>query len=106
MEKLVIALILVARRLHPYFQSDTKEIPSDQPIRQVHCKPESSSRLVKWVVELGEFDIHFKSRNAIKGQALVDFVAEFTSVPEANRSQDFALDLPVWKLYMDNVSNS
>ena len=27
---------------------------------------------------LGQFDIHFRPRTAIKGQALADFVMEFT----------------------------
>ena len=34
--------------------------------------------MLKWVVELGQFDIHFKPGTAIKGQALADFIVEFT----------------------------
>lgn len=34
------------------------------------------------VVELGKFDIHFKTKVAIKGQALANFVAEFANVPK------------------------
>ena len=33
---------------------------------------------MKWAVELGQFDIKFQPRTAIKAQALADFVAEFT----------------------------
>lgn len=32
-------------------------------------------------MELSEFDIHFKIRAVIKGQALANFVAEFTDIP-------------------------
>ena len=32
----------------------------------------------KWPVELGQFDINFFPRVAIKGQVLVDFVTEFS----------------------------
>lgn len=35
---------------------------------------------MKWVVKLTEFDIYFKTRAVIKGQALADFVAEFANV--------------------------
>ncbi|CAL9011833.1 unnamed protein product, partial [Prunus brigantina] len=35
-------------------------------------------RLVKWAIELGEFDIHYKPRPATKGQAVADFISEFT----------------------------
>ncbi|KAL6224642.1 hypothetical protein ACLB2K_003497 [Fragaria x ananassa] len=41
-------------------------------------KPESSGRLVKWVIELGEFDIHYRPRTVIKGQAAADFISELT----------------------------
>ncbi|KAI5316973.1 hypothetical protein L3X38_036680 [Prunus dulcis] len=41
-------------------------------------KPETSGRLVKWAIELGEFDIHYKPRPATKGQVVADFISEFT----------------------------
>ena len=40
--------------------------------------PKASGRLVKWAIELGEFDIKYKPRTAIKAQALADFVVECT----------------------------
>ena len=39
---------------------------------------EALGRLLKWTIELGQFDIHFRPCTTIKGQALADFVAEFT----------------------------
>lgn len=40
-------------------------------------KPETSRRMLKWTIELGQFDIECKPMNAIKGQALANFVLEF-----------------------------
>ena len=40
-------------------------------------KPEASGRLLKWVIELGQFEVNFYPRTVIKGQALVNFIAEF-----------------------------
>ena len=34
--------------------------------------------MTKWAIEFGEFEIKFMPRTAIKGQALADFVTEFT----------------------------
>ena len=34
--------------------------------------------MIQWVIELSEFDIRYQPRNAIKAQALADFIAEFT----------------------------
>ena len=32
---------------------------------------------MKWSVELGEFDISFRPRTAIKGQVIADLIADF-----------------------------
>ena len=31
-----------------------------------------------WAIELSEFDIQYRPRTAIKGQAVADFIVEFT----------------------------
>ena len=31
-----------------------------------------------WTIELSEFDIQYRPRMTIKGQAVADFIAEFT----------------------------
>ncbi|XP_063947571.1 uncharacterized protein LOC135152047 [Daucus carota subsp. sativus] len=40
--------------------------------------PKASGRLIKWAIELGEFDIRYKPRTAIKAQTLADFLVECT----------------------------
>ncbi|KAK3014466.1 hypothetical protein RJ639_009015 [Escallonia herrerae] len=80
-DKIALALIISARRLRPYFQSHTIVVLTDQPLRKVLLSPEASGRLVNWSVELGEFDLQYKPRTAIKAQALADFIVECT-LPE------------------------
>ncbi|KAL6202213.1 hypothetical protein ACLB2K_025922 [Fragaria x ananassa] len=41
-------------------------------------KPKISERLVKWAIELREFDIHYRPRIVIKSQAAADFTSELT----------------------------
>lgn len=84
MEKL--ALVMSARKLRPCFQAHTIVVREHQPLRQVLHKPETSGRLMKWSVELGEFYIQYKPRAAIKGQVVADFVAEFTSPLEEEKA--------------------
>ena len=67
MKKLILALVTVARKLRPYFQAHTIEVPTEYPMKQVLHKPETSGRLMKWAIELSEFDIRYKSKTAIKG---------------------------------------
>ena len=72
-------------------------------MKQVLRKPEVSGRLVKWAVELTQFDILYQPRTAIKGQALADFIAEFTFPSEEDR--DGQNEPPKWKLFVDGSSN-
>ena len=105
MEKLVLALVTTARRLRPYFNAHTIEIPTEHPIKKILHKPETSRRLVKWVIELSEFDIRYKPRTAIKGQVLADFIMEFTSTEPIETTQ-LASDLPIWRLSIDGAPNA
>ena len=83
MEKLILALVIAARKLRPYFQAHTIEVPTEYPMKQVLHKPETSGRLMKWVIELSEFDTRYRLKTTIKGQVLADFVMEFTSAEPA-----------------------
>ena len=67
MEKLILALVATTRKLHPYFQAQTIEVPIEYPMKQVLHKPETSKRLMKWAIELSEFDIIYKLKTEIKG---------------------------------------
>ena len=105
MEKLNLALVTAARKLRPYFQAHTIEVPTEYPMKQVLHKSEISGRLMKWAIELSEFDIRYRPKTAIKGQILADFVMEFAS-PEPARDAQVAIDPSTWKLFVDGASNT
>ena len=105
MEKLILALVTATRKLRPYFQAHTIEVPTEYLMKQVLHKPEVSGRLMKWAIELSEFDIRYKSKTAIKGQVLADFVMEFTPI-ELSQTTHEKDDLPIWKLSVDGASNA
>uniref|UniRef100_A0A2N9IMK3 Uncharacterized protein n=1 Tax=Fagus sylvatica TaxID=28930 RepID=A0A2N9IMK3_FAGSY len=79
MEKLALALVIAARKLRPYFQSHKIIVLTNHPLRKAMNKPDAAGRLIQWAVELSEFDIEYHPRQAIKAQALADFIAEFTA---------------------------
>ena len=105
MEKLILALMTAARKLRQYFQAHTIEVPIEYPMKQVLHKPEVSGRLMKWAIELSEFDIRYKPKTAIKGQILADFIMEFTRMELAQTTHKKD-DLPIWKLSVDGASNA
>ena len=74
-------------------------------MKQVLHKSETSGRLIKWALELSEFDIRYKPKTVIKGQVLADFVMEFTPAELAEDTRA-TLDLPIWKLFVDGAANA
>ena len=76
MEKLALALVAASKKLRPYFQCNPIVVVTNYPLRNVH-KADLSGQLVKWAIELSEFDITYLPRTAIKSQAFADFVAKF-----------------------------
>ena len=105
MEKLILALVTVAQKLRPYFQAHTIEVPTEYPMKQVLHKPETSGILMKWALELSEFDIKYKPKTSIKGQVLADFVMEFTPAELAEDTRATP-DLLIWKLFVDGAANA
>lgn len=75
--KLVYALILSSRKLRPYFQAHKIEVRIAFPLRQIIHKPEATGRMLKWAIELGQFDLEYKPRTEVKGQALAYLILEF-----------------------------
>ncbi|XP_059460363.1 uncharacterized protein LOC132189630 [Corylus avellana] len=100
MEKLAFSLVIASRKLRLYFQAHTINVLTEYPLKKVLRKLDLSGRLVNWAIEISEFDIHFVPRNAIKGQALADFVVEFTNIQD----QEDWLKESTWVIYMDGSS--
>ncbi|KAL2240952.1 UNVERIFIED_CONTAM: Retrovirus-related Pol polyprotein from transposon opus [Sesamum indicum] len=99
MVKLELALVIVARKLRPYFQSHKIIVLTNYPLKYVLLQPEASGRLVKWVVELGEYDIDYQTKVAQKEQVLVDFMIELTGNPTKESNNK-------WMLHVDGPSNA
>ena len=78
MEKLAFVLITASKNLRHYFQAHVINVMIDHPLKNAMNKLEVAGRLIQWAIELSEFNIKNQPRNAIKAQALTDFIVEFT----------------------------
>ena len=96
MEKLALVLITVARKLKPYFQAHIIVILTDQPLKKAMSNPEAAGRIALWAIELSEFDVQYRPRTTMKGQAVVDFIAEYTQ-PEDKGAEGQNL----WSIHTD-----
>ena len=67
LEKLALARVIASRKLRPYFHAYSIEVLTNYSLRQMLQNPEASSRLLKWAIKLGQFDVNYHPRMAIKG---------------------------------------
>ena len=74
-------------------------------MKQILYKPKTSGRVIKWAIELSEFDIRYKPRAVVKGQILADFIMEFTPT-ESTAATQLTPDLPIWRLSVDGAANA
>ncbi|XP_031107130.1 uncharacterized protein LOC116011849 [Ipomoea triloba] len=102
-EKTVFAAVTASKRLAHYFQAHPIHVLSHQPLGSF-LRNTNSARMARWVMHLSQFDIEFKPRPAIKGQALADFIVECTAreVTEQVENEDGGW----WTLSTDGSSNS
>ena len=75
-------------------------VMTDLPIRKVLQKLDIAGRMVRWAVELLEFDVQYEPRGPIKGQVYGDFVVELSSPDTHHEGSDFR-----WVLSVDGSSN-
>jgi hypothetical protein len=100
-QKLLYALLITLRMLRHYFQAHEITVQSSFPLGEIIHNRDANGLNVKWSVELGEFDIEFFPRHAIKSQILADFVFEWTEIqmpPPKDRPEH-------WIMYFDGALN-
>ena len=86
MEKLAFSLVIAAGKLGPYFQAHVINVLTDHPLKKAMNKLEAAGRLNQQAMELSEFDVQYRPREAIKAQVLADFIATFT--PTSNQQNE------------------
>jgi ribonuclease HI len=96
-QKLLYAVLLTARKLRHYFDGHKVIVVTGFPIGDILHNKEAIGRIAKWACELGAHNIEFRPRTAIKTQALVDFISEWTEqqVPDNPEATE------VWRMYFD-----
>ena len=77
LEKAILTAVHAARKLPHYFQSYTVVVLTQLPLRSLLQSADYTGKITKWGLILGAFDIKYMPRTSIKGQVLVDLVAEF-----------------------------
>jgi len=56
--------------------------------------PIMSGRIGKWILALSEFDLHYESAKAVRGQIMADFVTQHCGLVSS-------LEIAPWALFFD-----
>jgi hypothetical protein len=100
-QKLLYALLITSRKLRHYFQAHKIVVSSSFPLEEITSNRDANGRIIKWSVELGDFEIEFCPTQVIKSQILADFVSEWTKIqmpPPKERPEH-------WIMYFDGALN-
>ena len=71
-------MLITSQKLVHYFQANAISVVTSFLNGDILHNRDATGRIAKWAVELGSFELSFQPRMAIKSQALIDFIAEWT----------------------------
>jgi hypothetical protein len=100
-QKLLYTLLITSRKLRHYFQAHKIVVLSSFPLGEIIHIRDANGRIVKWSLKLGEFEIEFCPRQAIKLQILADFMSEWIEIqmpPPKEQPKH-------WIMYFDGALN-
>jgi hypothetical protein len=81
LQKLVYIVLITKCKLLHYFKSHAIHVVTSFGLREIIRNCLSMGWIAKWALEFMGLDITYVPQMAIKSQALVDFVAEWTETP-------------------------
>jgi hypothetical protein len=79
---MLYALLVTSHKLWHYFMSHKIKVISNFPLGEILHSRDTTGRIIKWSVELREFDLEFCPQQDIKSQVLAGFVSEWTETQQ------------------------
>ncbi|XP_010657869.1 uncharacterized protein LOC104881013 [Vitis vinifera] len=112
-ERLCLAVVWATRRLKHYMTEYSVLLVSRlDPLRYLFDRPVLTGRLMRWLVLLTEFDIHYVTQKSVKGSIVADHLASLPISDDRSVDDDFPDEQIVsmtsitgWRLYFDGAAN-
>ncbi|VFQ71851.1 unnamed protein product [Cuscuta campestris] len=102
----MLAVFWTAKRLTPYFQAHRIVVLTNEPLASLTRSPAASARMTKWAVFISQYNVEFKTRPSIKGQALADFQVECTATEMTRAQVGTRVEDDWWVMSIDGSSGS
>ena len=96
-QKILYVVLITSRKLVYYFQAHPISVVTSFPIGEILHNRDATGRIAKWAVELSSFELTFQPQMAIKSQAVIDFIAEWTEVQRSAITEK----LEYWTMYFN-----
>ena len=109
-----LALVFVVQKLRHYMHAYTIHLVAKaDPVKYIMSKPILTGWLAKWALLLNQYEIIYVPTKAVKGQALVDFLADHRFPADWKISDDlpddkvFYIDIfPTWTMFFDRSARN
>src|SRR6187401_1893835 len=96
-QKLIYGVFMANRKLKQYFQGHPITMVSSASLGDIIQNREATGRVAKWAIELSPHELKYVPRTAIKSQALVDFINDWTELQTPEEKPD----LTYWTIHFD-----
>jgi hypothetical protein len=84
----VYGVFMASRKQKHYFLGDPITVVGYAPLGDIIQNKEATCRVAKWAIELGPHGLKYVPRTAIKSQALVDFINDWTELQTPEEKPD------------------
>ncbi|XP_024313455.1 uncharacterized protein LOC112270039 [Brachypodium distachyon] len=71
---------MTAKKLKHYFNAHQIWVICEAPISEIMSNKDASGRIAKWAIELAPYTLQYDRRDAIKSQALADFLVDWAEI--------------------------
>lgn len=111
-ERECLALVFAVQKMRYYLMGQAIHVVSKvNPLKILMTQSGSLiTRLPKWVILLSQYDMKFVSQKIVKGQAIVDFLANhpiskssklYKTIPDEVMTININLQDEVWQIFFD-----
>ncbi|KAK1695955.1 hypothetical protein QYE76_012652 [Lolium multiflorum] len=96
-QKMTYGVFMAATKLKHYFEEHPMKVVSEAPISDIMCNKDASGRIAKWAIQISPYVPVYERRDAIKSQALADFLVDWAEMQYKPPDQK----IEYWKMHFD-----